>query len=315
MYTVGYAASAQDLHVSKDRANRGTLLVTISTLILTLNEEVNLPKCLDSLSWCDDIVVFDSFSTDRTVDIARSRGARVFQHRFDNYGAQREAARTLVDYQYPWVLTVDADERVEPALIEEMRAIAAEDGRGHSAYRMRRKDHFMGRWIPHATLYPTWFVRLYRNESIWYSERTVHEHPEVKGTVGVLEGHLLHYSFNKGFADWLQKHKRYASLEAEEGLRSLLENRVDWGGVSKLSDPRERRKFLKVLSYRMPCRPALRFFYMYLIRRGILDGIPGATYCTLLSLYEYLIVINMKQMRRSSHGDPVGIPGVKKGRL
>ena len=220
----------------------------VSSLILTMNEEINLPGCLDSLSWCDDVVVFDSFSTDRTVEIAESRGARVFQHRFVNYGAQREAARTLVSCKHPWVLAVDADERVEPALAKEVCSVTAENGREHAAYRVRRKDHFMGRWIPHATLYPTWFIRLYRNDCIYYSERSVHEHPEVNGTLGVLKGHLLHYSFNKGFVDWLRKHERYASLEAEEALRSLSEGALHWK-VPEFGDPTERRRFLKALSY------------------------------------------------------------------
>ena len=285
---------------------------TVSALVLTRNEEVNLRGCMDSLSWCDDIVVFDSFSTDRTAEIAKKHGARVFQHTFVNYGAQREAARTLVEYKYPWVLTVDADERVEPALAEEVCAIAAEDGRGCTAYRVRRKDYFMGRWIRHATLYPTWFIRLYRNDAICYTERSVHEHPEVQGRLGELEGHLLHYSFNKGFVDWLQKHEKYAGMEAKEAIRELKEVPLDWRLLSDFDDPVARRRFLKSFSYRLPFRPAMRFSYMYLLRRGFLDGVPGFVYCTLLGFYEYLIVKKMDEIRIRDSGDGVVSHGDRK---
>ena len=157
----------------------------VSILILTFNEEINLPRCLESVSWCDDVIVFDSFSTDRTVQIAESHGARVVQHRFENYGAQREAARSQVEYKYPWVFSIDADEEPDGELVEEVRRIAQSDDVKHDAYRMRRKDHFMGKWIKHATLYPSWFVRLYRHDRVRYEPRTVHEYPAVGQGVSV----------------------------------------------------------------------------------------------------------------------------------
>ena len=97
--------------------------MSVSVLVLTLNEEVNLPGCLESLTWSDDIVVFDSLSTDRTVEIARSVGARVVQRKFDNYAAQRNAALTEVEYRYPWVLMVDADERWPSRIVDEIRDV------------------------------------------------------------------------------------------------------------------------------------------------------------------------------------------------
>ena len=133
--------------------------MTISVLILTLNEEINLPGCLESVAWSDDIVVFDSYSSDRTVEIAKAAGARVFQRKFDNYAAQRNAALTEVEYKNPWVLMVDADERWPRAIYDEIRA-AIGNVENVSLYHFRRKDMFCGRWLKRSTRYPTCFGRL-----------------------------------------------------------------------------------------------------------------------------------------------------------
>jgi len=276
----------------------------ISVLVLTLNEEENLPRCLESVRWSDDVVVFDSFSTDRTVELARAAGARVYQHAFGGYGAQREAARTEVAYKYPWVLAVDADEEPDAELVAEVQQVARARG-GPAAYRMRRKDHFQGRWIRHSTLYPSWFVRLYRPDRVRYDGRGVHEYPAVDGPLGELRGHLLHHSFRKGLGDWMRKHVRYAELEAAENLKALSAGGIPWHEALHWWDPVHRRRFLKDLSCRLPCRPSLRFLYMYLIRGGFLDGGPGLTYCRLLSFYEYLITLEMKDARRRGKGLPV----------
>src|SRR6478735_1091481 len=133
--------------------------MTCSVLILTKNEENNIAACIESARFSNDIIVFDSMSDDKTVEVARQCGARVFQHPFVNYGAQREAARTLVDYRYPWVLALDADERVEGDLAEELRA-ALPRASTEVAFKLRRKDYFRDRWIKRATLYPSWHLRV-----------------------------------------------------------------------------------------------------------------------------------------------------------
>jgi glycosyltransferase involved in cell wall biosynthesis len=275
----------------------------ISVIVLTRDEEVNITDCLRSVAWSDDVVVFDSFSGDRTVELARAAGARVVQHAFDDYGRQRERALRTSSLKHPWVLMLDADERVEPALAEELRATIASSP-AHDAFRMLRRDYFFGRWIRHATLYPSWFVRLLRHERVRYDERAVHEYPLVQGSVGALKGHLAHHSFNKGLGEWIAKHNRYAEAEAREALRSLGTGGIDWAGLFA-SDPVRRRRALKGLSYRLPFRPTLRFWYMYGLRGGWLDGWAGLTYCRLLRLYEYLIVLKMREQRRRERGLPV----------
>src|SRR5215470_4926000 len=129
----------------------------ISILILTLDEEANLGACLDSVAFSDDVVVLDSFSKDRTVEIARERGVRLYQRAFDNYAAQRNYGLRDVEYRHPWVLMLDADERVPEDLRREMEAATGAAAGTVALFRMRRRDHLFGRWIPRSTGYPTWF--------------------------------------------------------------------------------------------------------------------------------------------------------------
>jgi hypothetical protein len=185
--------------------------------------------------------------------------------------------------------------------VAEVSALCRDEDCPHVAFRTRRKDHFIGRWIKHATLYPSWFVRLYRPNRISYASRAVHEYPTINGSTGVLQGHLLHYSFSKGLSDWVQKHNRYAQLEAEENLRALAAGDFTWHGIAS-RDPVLRRKALKELSFRLPFRPMLRFLYMYVFRLGVLDGVPGYHYCRLLAIYEYMIVLNLKELALKEKG-------------
>src|SRR5689334_23449216 len=123
-------------------------------MIFTLNEELHLPSCLDALAWCDDVIVIDSFSTDRTEEIARSRGARFLQRRFDGFGSQRNWALAEGAPVHEWVLVLDADERVTPELVAEMAAVLAAPPAGVGAFRLRRRFYMWGRWLRYSSLYP-----------------------------------------------------------------------------------------------------------------------------------------------------------------
>src|ERR1700677_642552 len=132
--------------------------MSISVLILTLDEEVNLPGCLDSVAWTDDVVVLDSFSRDATQQVARARdNVRLYQRQFDNYAAQRNFGLREIRYKYSWVLMLDADERVPAELREEMLRAVGGARESVAMFRMRRRDYLFGRWIPRSSGYPTWF--------------------------------------------------------------------------------------------------------------------------------------------------------------
>jgi glycosyltransferase involved in cell wall biosynthesis len=257
----------------------------ISVLILTFNEELSLKKCLESVRFSDDILVFDSGSSDRTVEIAQSAGARVLTRTFDDYGSQRQAALECGRFEHPWLLVLDADERVDAELTKEISEVVDGKNSGHSGFGIRRKDHYVnGRWIPRSTLYPTWHLRFFRHSLARYEPRKVHERLLLEGSIGELQGHLLHYSFTKGMDDWLQKHRRYAKMEAMEGL-ALSKQPVDLKGLLHW-DSAIRRRALKAASYHLPGRAAFRFAYMMLIRLSFLDGLSGIDYSLLISRYE-----------------------------
>ncbi len=273
----------------------------VSVLVLTLNEEINLAECLASLAWSDDIVVYDSLSTDRTLDIARQCGARVVERAFDNWSAHQNWAVGNIDFRHPWVLYFDADERCADDLREEILALP--DGESTAAaYRIRRKDFFMGRWLKHAQLYPTWLVRLFQPGRIRY-ERLVNPVAVIDGDTGELQAHIIHYPFSHGIAHWVARHNRYSDMEATEAMK-VETVRLPPGAVLS-RDPNMRRRALKDLFFRLPARPLVRFLYSYCWRRGFLDGRAGFTYAVLLSFYEFLISCKVRELKRRGRGLPL----------
>jgi glycosyltransferase involved in cell wall biosynthesis len=275
--------------------------MNVSVVILTLDEETNLEGCLQSVSWCDDVVVLDSFSRDRTQAIAEQMGGRFFQRRFDDYAAQRNHALHEIPYAHPWVLMLDADERVPDELRREIERVTASAGRSTTLYRMRRKDHLFGRWIRGSSGYPTWFGRLMRPDRVRV-ERAINEEFHTDGEVGQLEGHLHHYPFNKGFAAWIQKHDRYSTMEAE--LRLSKEQGTRTARLFA-RDATERRRALKQLLYRLPARPVIVFCGTYLGKGGIVEGRAGLTFSLLRAWYEYMIDCKYLELQRRARGLPV----------
>jgi len=271
----------------------------ISVLILTLNEEVNIAGCLDSVNWADDVVVFDSYSTDQTVEIAESRGARVQQHEFDDYASQRNAALRNVEYKHSWVLMVDADERVPRELHNEVEEKLSTVPDSVALFRMRRKDFFMGNWLKRSSGYPTWFGRLVRPQRVEV-KREVNEEYHAEGEIRNLQAHLLHYPFNKGIGHWVSRHNRYSRMEAE-ALLEETEERLEWKLLFS-RDPVERRNALKQVAYRLPFRPLFVFVYLYFLRLGFLDGQPGFFYAMLRAFYEFLIDLKRREICRRKDG-------------
>ena len=184
----------------------------ISIVIFTKNEEQDLPGCLQSVSWSDDIHVFDSFSTDQTVQIASSSGAKVQQRKFDNFASQKNTALGELRFRYVWVLLLDADERIPVPLVAEMTQFIATAPSGVSAARLRRRDFFMGTWLKHAQISP-FYIRLFRPGKAAY-EREVNEVMKVDGEIRDLNEPFDHFPFSKGIAHWVDKHNSYSTMEA-----------------------------------------------------------------------------------------------------
>ncbi|MEJ0087429.1 MAG: glycosyltransferase family 2 protein [Pseudomonadota bacterium] len=275
--------------------------MSISVLVLTLNEEANLAGCLESVRWCDDVVIVDSLSVDSTADIAAQYGARVVGRAFDDYAKQRNFALHEVAYRHSWVLMLDADERVPVELQREMLAATAAAPENLAMFRMRRKDHLFGRWIRGSSGYPTWFGRLVRPGKVRV-ERAINEEYHADGAVQELESHLHHFPFNKGFAAWIEKHDRYSTMEAKLRIAGGT-----GGRAAELfsGDSVQRRRALKATLYRMPGRPLLVFVALYFFRGGIIEGRAGLTFSLLRAWYEYMIDCKYFELQRRARGLPV----------
>ncbi len=278
--------------------------MNVSVLILTLNEERNIPGVLRNVSWCDDVVVLDSLSTDRTRAWAQRRGARVLERRFDDWSRHFNWAMDNIEFRHEWVFMLDADERIPRPLLSEVAAAIARAGPEVGAFAMRRRNMLMGRWIRHSSLYDTWLPRLMRRGRVRYEDRLVHPLTLVDGETRRLASAYVHHSFSKGFADWFEKHNRYSDFEAVETVRHLSSGEVDWRALAG-RDPILRRRALKTLSFRMPARPLLKFAYYYLAKGGFLDGGPGLTYSLLQSIYEYMICLKVREIERRKRGLPI----------
>lgn len=270
----------------------------ISAIILTLNEERNIVECIRTLrSWCSDIVVYDSFSTDRTIELAKKEGVRIFQRKFDNYAAQRNAALQEVSYPGEWVLMVDADERWDET-IGKLLNHAITDPRYQSTdiFHLQRKDIFLGRWLKHNIGSNTWSGRLLRRKNVSIA-RDINEEYHCSGAKSYLSGcRFLHYPFSNGINWWFARHNRYSDMEA---IRLMAERseQISWKALLG-KDPILRRKTLKQFFYRMPGRPLIMFCILYFLKLGFLDGRAGFHYSALRSIYEYMITLKMMENQR-----------------
>lgn len=267
----------------------------ISVLILTKNEEKDLPGALESVAWSDDIHVFDSYSSDRTPEIARTAGASLHSRAFDDYAAQRNAA-LAVAFRYPWVFVMDADERPTPRLAAEMQQAVAVAPAESAGFRIRRRDFLFGTWLRHAQISP-YYIRLVRPERARYT-RAINEVIEVDGGLADLREPLDHFPFSKGIAHWMAKHNIYSSMEAELIVRGQGLQSPSLHSALLHADFHTRRLHQKALFYRMPARPLLKWCYMMFVRGALLDGPAGVTYATLQAVYEYLIVLKTRELRR-----------------
>jgi glycosyltransferase involved in cell wall biosynthesis len=268
----------------------------ISVLILTRNEQRDLPGCLASVSWSDDIHVFDSHSTDDTLAIAKAAGAHVHTRTFDDYATHRNAALTTIPFKYPWVFLPDADERPTPDLSREMQQLALASPNEIAAFRVRRRDFLFDTWLKHAQISP-FYIRLIRPERAHYT-RAINEVLEIDGAVASLSYPLDHYPFSKGIANWIEKHNRYSTMEADLIVRNHGLQNPSLRTALRDPDFHTRRIHQKAIFYRLPGRPLLKWLYMMFLRGAILDGSAGLTYATLQAFYEYLIVLKTKELRR-----------------
>jgi len=277
--------------------------MSVSVFVQTLNEEGNLPRCLGSLSWSDDVVILDSLSTDKTEAVARDFGARFYQRPYEGRAKNQNWAVENIEFKYPWVWYVDADEVTPPDLADEIQRTCSDPARTEVTYYVRRRNYFMGKWLKHGAVSDVWIARLWRPDKIRWA-RGANPVATIDGTTGYLENEFIHYFFSKGFVDWFERHNRYSNYEANETIKSLDASAFRLAELFS-RDRIVRRNALKQLSFRLPNRPLAKFVYMYILRGGFLDGRPGLTYAVLQAIYEYMISLKVMERRRQEKGLPI----------
>ncbi len=237
-------------------------MTPLTVIVITRNEEKNIAECLGSVRWADDIIVVDAHSTDRTRELARQCGATVFERPWEGYAAAKEFA--VGQAAHPWVLWLDADERVSPELAEELHSLLASEPR-EAGYEVARKAYFVGKWIRHCGWYPGYVMRVFRKDHVRFHDRRVHEYATVDGPVGRLQSDLIHYT-DRTLYHYLKKFNRYTTLAAEDR-----------------DDGPRRVRIVDLL-----LRPPLTFLRMYILRGGIMDGRHGLLLSLFSSAYVFV---------------------------
>ncbi len=250
-----------------------TAKLPVSVTILTKDEEANLPGCLASLKWAAEVIVVDSGSSDRTVAVAKKGGAKVYVNPWPGFTAQRNFA--LGKCRQPWVLSVDADERVAPDLQEGIRALLA-SGPQRDGYRVREVNEYFGRWLRHGGIYPGEHMIFYHRKGAKYASGAadVHEGVQVQDP-GRVRGHLVHHAY-PSIELALDKLNSYTTVEAQGRLKRGLS--------AGLGD----------LLFRAPHR----FLNNYLRKGGWRDGVQGLLYCVLTGYYTYIFHLKIWEQRR-----------------
>jgi glycosyltransferase involved in cell wall biosynthesis len=250
----------------------------IEILIPTLDEEVNLPHTLRSVSsWADRVHIVDAESTDRTREIAEEFGASFTVHPWAGYARQKNWALDNFEFTSDWILILDADEAVGPRLRDEMLAVAARpvDDVHEAGFYVNRYFIFLGKRIRHCGYYPSWNLRFIKNGKARYEERQVHEHMIADGPTGYLKGHLEHHD-RRGLEAYVAKHNRYSTLEAQEIVRQMGDDTEGTIDARLRGDPLQRRRWIKRHLYpKLPAKWLFRFLFMYVLRLGFLDGLTG----------------------------------------
>lgn len=272
----------------------------ISVIVPVKNEALNIVDCLASVAWANEVWVVDSHSSDETATLAELHGAKVVQFDWQSGGSKKKNwALEKLSFSNEWIFLLDADERVTPELEAEIRRLWEQADKAEGYY-VNRKLIFLGRWIKHCGWYPSWNLRLFKHrmgrfeqlktEDIQHAgDVEVHEHVVFSGRVAYLENDLLHEDF-KSIYHFVERHNRYSTWEARVYF-NLANNATGSDAIhaSFFGSPVERKRFIKHWWARLPARPLLRFIWMYIIKRGFLDGRAGLLFCSLMMMHESVI--------------------------
>jgi glycosyltransferase involved in cell wall biosynthesis/UDP-N-acetyl-D-mannosaminuronic acid transferase (WecB/TagA/CpsF family) len=281
----------------------------ISVIILTRNEEADLPRCLAALRWCDDIHVVDSGSSDATIEIARQHGAIVVEHPFASFGVQRNWALDNCNLKNPWILFLDADEVANPEFVKAMQIAVASAANSVAGFYCCWKFIHQNRWLKRCDSFPKWQFRLLCKGRARFTDfGHGQKETEVNGAIEYLKAPYDHYALSKSIGHWVDRHNRYATLEAAVRLSTS----INWSKIVSAHGS-TRNQALKPLVSRIPGWPLIRFSITYFLRLGFLEGRVGFVYCANLAYYEFLIRQKMREekLKRLTSDQLPAIPEVK----
>ncbi len=265
----------------------------ISVVILTKNEEKDIPACLESVSWSDDVHVLDSGSTDRTVEIARKAGAHILLNDFLSFGKQRNFALDHLALKNEWILFLDADEVVTEKFRDAIFSAIDKSDEDVAGFYCCWKMILEGKWLRFSDNFPKWQFRLMlKNKARFTDFGHGQKEDLVEGRIEYIKEPYLHYGFSKGWAQWISRHNRYSDSEAIVRLNNRPAFKSIFSKHGSIRNPA-----LKSLLSKIPGWPFLRFFHTYFINFGFLEGRPGFIYCINMAYYEFLIQIKMREIK------------------
>jgi len=266
----------------------------ITVIVLTYNEALNIRSCLRGLEWADDVVLVDSFSTDDTVLLARQTrpDIRVFQHKFEDFGKQRNWAIDHTEPRHPWLLMLDADERCTRQCALAIQKAVQSPG-DHIGFFLTYRNIFLGKWVKRTTMFPSWQLRLLKRGSVRFRREGHGQREVADGALGYIDEPYDHHGFSKGIAEWIERHNRYSTDEID-----LIQRHQ--GTPTRLAelfhrDAVVRRRCLKRLAARTCLQPWMRFLYVYVFRGGFLDGRAGLLFCLLRLAHDIHIVVKLAE--------------------
>ena len=278
--------------------------IPITVIILTFNEEKNITDCLNSIyGLVDEIIIIDSYSTDKTIEIVKEYDLQYHQHPFLNYSAQRNWAFDNVPIKHNWILNIDADHRLTEELASELKLLFEDDiDLSINGFLASRKTIFMGKWIKYGGHYPTYHAILFRKGYGYCEERLYDQHFKVEGIVKKLKGDVIDL-ITESLTSFTLRHNKWSDLEALEQFSGTLNNNSKLIKGSLNGNPIQKRRFFKNIYDNFPLfvRPLVYFFVRYFLRLGFLDGKRGLIFHFLQCFwFRFLIDAKLYELKKNA---------------
>jgi acetyltransferase-like isoleucine patch superfamily enzyme len=280
----------------------------IDVMIITHNEAINLPHCLQALQgWTNKVFVIDSGSTDGTQELAESFGAEVVHHDWPGYAQQKNWGMESMPFESPWLLIVDADEVITPKLRDQLVALAGKpvDEVPENGFFINRLTYFLDRPIRHCGYYPSWNMRFFKRDKGRYEDRLVHEHIIIDDPIGKIKEPMLHED-RRGLEHYFAKHNRYSTLESRQLFMDITQPDGTKKSANVTAETNRRRWLKRNVTQFVPLPSMWRFLYMYVVKLGVLDGAAGFEFCRFIATYDSMVALKLRELLRQRRRGDLG---------